>query len=329
MDAGRLVEVLRCSLAGEQPPPVGAGGARLAERHRVSGLLYHIGAAMGEADGRAAEAAWGRNVAGHLARQAAMGRVWPEGGPAPLLIKGADLAENLYDDPGARAANDVDALVPEPGFSAVAGALPREGRRPAPRYERYAREVPCAVGVVVDGVLIELHREVVPAHRARLSAAAMWSRGQAGAWGALDVRWPTPLDRLLVWLANAASDGFFLDLAGLYDLALVLRGLGGLDERPDWLGWRRHATAAGLRNPFDLALYRLSASGLWPGRLPVEARPAVRWADALLPPVLAGRVEPGRGRFQALKVWLCDGGRRVGVVWRGVATLARGGRPGP
>jgi hypothetical protein len=342
-----LVDALRCGLVGDRPPDLPPAAARLAARHRVLGLLYHIGARLGEPDAaaaeateaaeaaRAAEAAWSQNLAGHLARKAALARIWPahiwpEGGAAPLVIKGADLAENLYDDPGARAANDLDLLLPDPAFTALAAAfaaLPIADRRPPPRYERFARETPASIGLAVDGVLIELHRHVAPPHRLRLSTAALWSRGHPDRWGEVPVRWPSPLDRLLIWLANAASDAFHHDLAALYDLALILRALGGLEARPDWLGWRRHAASAGLGNAFDLAVHRLASSGLWPGRLPDRARPAVYWADRLLPSVFEGRSAPSPVRFQAVKLWLCDGAHRPGVLARAAATLARGEFP--
>lgn len=328
MEVHLLVDALRATLGGEPPPALPPGIAALAARHRVAGMLYHMGAPLSEPDAAAAEAAWSHNLAGHLARAAALARVWPKDAPPPLVIKGADLAENLYDDPGARAQNDLDLLLPEPQFTATAAALPATDRRPPPRAERFARELPLSIGLAVDDVLIELHRGVAPAHRIHLSSAALWSRGQPGRLGEVAVRWPTPLDRLLIWLANAASDAFHHDLGALYDLALILRDLGGLGERPEWLAWRRHAVTVGLRNPFDLALHRLATSGLWPARLPTRARTAVRLAERLLPSVFEGRVEPTQPRFQALKLWLCDGARRPGVLARAAATLARGERPG-
>lgn len=316
-----LVAALRCRLTGGPPPMLPDGVAALAARHRVCGTLYHIGPRLGEKDAAAVERAWSLNVAGHLARIAALRRVWPEQAPPPLVIKGADLAENLYDDPGARAANDLDLLLPDPGFAAVNAALPTSGRRPPPRYERFAGEAPIAVGIEVDGVLIELHRALLPGHRARLDDTGLYGRSVPGRLGERAVRFPTALDRLLIWLANAAKDALFVDLAGLLDLGLILKALGAL-ERPDWRGWRRAAVEVGLGRPFDLALLRLDRSGLWPGALPGSGRSA-RMADRLLPPVLGGRIEPSPIRFQALKLWLCDPARRPGVVLRGAASLAR------
>lgn len=316
-----LVAALRCRLTGERPPTLPDGVAALAARHRVCGTLYHIGPRLGEKDAAAAERAWNLHVAGHLARIAAFSRIWPRSAPPPLVIKGADLAEHLYDDPGARAANDLDLLLPGPSYDEAAAGLPRAGRRPPPRYERFAGEAPIALGVEVDGVLIELHRRLLPPHRARLPDAALYGRGVPGRLGDRAVRWPTARDRLSIWLANAAKDALFVDLAGLLDLGLILKALGGL-TRPDWVGWRRAAAAAGLGRPFDLALLRLQQSGLWPGALPA-AGPVTRVMARLLPPVLGGRVEPDPVRFQALKLWLCDPARRPGVALRGAATLAR------
>lgn len=320
MDPRLLVDALRCRLTGAPPPALPRGAADPATRHRVCGTLYHIGVGLGESDAAAAEAAWSRDVAGHLARIAALARIWPAGAPPPLVIKGADLAEHVYDDPGARAANDLDLLLPDPHFEAVAARLPG-ARRPPPRHERFAGEPPIAVGIAVDGVLIELHRHLLPPHRARLSAAGLYRRGLDGRLGDVPVRFPTPADRLLIWLGNAAKDALFVDLAGLLDLALILDRLGAR-ARPDWAGWRRSAAACGLVRPFDLGLWRLAQSGLWPGALPTPSA-EVRAMARLLPPVLAGRVEPPPARFQALKLWLCDPARRPAVVARGIATATR------
>lgn len=318
MDPRELVAALRCRLTGDRPPTLSQGVADLARRHRVFGTLYHIGIHLGEKDAADAEQAWARNVAGHLARLAALGRIWPDGAPPPLVIKGADLAENLYDDPGARAANDLDLLLPEPGYSATLGRISTVGRRPPPRYERFADETPCATGLEVDGLLIELHREVMPIHRTRLFGAALWDRGTPAEMGGVAVRVPAPFDRLLIWLANAGKDAFFVDLAALLDLGLILKAL----DEPDWAGWRARAARVGLGRPFDMALHRLGQSGLWPGTVP-RASASTRAMARLLPPVLAGRVEPHQPRFQALKLWLCDPAHRPGVVARGLSTVAR------
>lgn len=315
-----LVAALRCRLTGDRPPDLPDGVAAVAAKHRVRGTLYHIGPRLGEHDAAAIEHAWHLNVTGHLARIAALKEMWPAGAPPPMVIKGADLAEHLYRDPGARAANDLDLLLPDPHYGPLAAGLGGV-RRPAPRYERFTAEAPIAVGIEWQGVLIELHCRLTPAHRDRVDPADLYRRGVAVTLDGFAARAPSAEDRLWIWLANAAKDALHVDLGGLLDLALVLDDLGAL-ERPRWEEWRGGASARGLRRPFDLALHRLDLSGLWPAALPAPGR-RTRWVARHLPPIEAGRVEPDPLVFQALKLWLCDARRRPAMVARGAATLWR------
>lgn len=317
-----LVAALRCRLTGDRPPDLPDGVAALAARHRVCGTLYHIGPRLGEHDAAAVERAWNLNVAGHLARIAALARIWPAGGPPPMVIKGSDLAEHVYDDPGARAANDLDLLLPGPDFAAVAERLPRLGRRPPPRYERFAHEPPIAVGVEVDGVLVELHRSLTPGHRDRIDWPALYGRGVTGRLGELTVRVPRDTDRLSIWLANAAKDAMHVDLAGLLDLALILDRLGRAEGGLRWAAWAERARGRGLGRAWALARVRLGESGLWPGPVP-DGGPVARAVARRLPPIESGRVEPRPVVFQAVKLWLCDRRHRPALLARGLATGAR------
>ena len=64
----------------------------------------------------------------------------PPWAPPPMPIKGADLAESIFGDPGARAAVDLDLLLPDPYFAAVCAALARRaGRLTHPSYPRLPR----------------------------------------------------------------------------------------------------------------------------------------------------------------------------------------------
>lgn len=325
MDPQRLVDALRGRLVGDPPFALPDGAVALAARHRVDGTLYHIGVTLSEPERAAAEQAWTRSVAGHLARAAAFAQWWPDDAPPPLVIKGADLVENLYGDPGARAANDLDLLLPDAQYEAVVRRL-SGARRPPPRHERYAHEPPVATGFEVDGVLIELHRAVAPMHRAMLSPRGLYERSAPGRFGRRAVRYPDPRDRLVIWLANAGKDAFFLDLAALLDLTLICRAL-RLLERPRWSELRADMGLFGLARPMDMALLRLAESGLWPAPLPPVPR-ETHLAARLLPPVLEGRVEPFQPAFQALKLWLLFPYGRRQTIYRIVAGLARRARRG-
>ncbi|MCA9538061.1 MAG: nucleotidyltransferase family protein [Myxococcales bacterium] len=326
-EAAALVKACRDWLAGRALAPLPAGVVAFAEQHRLAGALHHLGAPMAAGDAALAERAWAQNLAGHLARVGALGRLWPVSAPPPLVFKGADIGERLFDDPGARAANDLDLLLPSPDFEAVDAALAGLRRRPAPRTERFAGEPPHAIGLATDDVLIELHREPQPPHRARLRAAEVYARAEAGRLGAVNVRWPTSRDRLLLWLTNQAKDAFHSDLAALLDLALILCALGG--EQAPLSVLRAEACEAGLGRSFDLGRVRLHQSGLWPWALPLPKRRSVWRVARALPDVHTGRREPNQARFQAIKLWLCAPAARFAVLLRGAATVMRGGRPGP
>jgi hypothetical protein len=322
MDAGPLVQILRAWLAGERPlPRPPAGIARVAERHRLTGTLYHIGAPLFEVDAAAASSAWTTNLAGHLHRMAALARAWPRHAPPPLVIKGADAAEHLFDDPGARRCSDLDLLLPDPDFEPVAaalGAAADEVREP--RSERFADDPPYERGFRFGPALIELHRHPQPPHRAGPCGRALWRRGQPARLGDVRARQPHPDDRLLLWLTNQAKQSFHGDLADLLDLALILRRM---PEPSRWTRARRLAEDAGLGRPLRLALVRLAQSGLWPDPLPALDDAAARLVNRALPHPVADPRPPTPVRFQALKLWLADDRARRAIAHRGLHTLFR------
>lgn len=313
-----IVRALRAWLDGQSPGRLPAGVADLAAPHRLRGTLYHIGAVLGDRDAQACESAWANNLARHLERAALLARIWPASAPPPLVYKGADLAENLFDDPGARACVDLDLILPAPHFDAAAAHL--AGRADAvtlPAYERHAAESPFAYGYRFGDLLIELHRDPQPLHRARLSGAAVWGRGNDGRLGRVAVRFPAPRDRALLWLSNQAKGAFYGSLADLLDLCLILRQTPGA-----WRDLRAAAQAVGLGRPLELAVVRLAASGLWSGHLP-PADPTAAWIARRLPSVLTAQVEPPQPTFQAIKWWLCDPAARWAMAQRAAGSWRR------
>ena len=255
-----LLRLLCAWLRGDPlPPETSAGAVTAALGHRLAGTLYHIGAPLREPDRNQFERIWAAQLAAHLSRAETVRRVWPSHLPPPMIFKGADLAEHLFDDPGARQALDVDLLLPAPAFHAAHRALAAhadEVRRP--RAERHPWESPHALGYVFDGSLIELHRDPVPPHRLRLDGVDLYARSRPGRLGEMAVRVPTPRDRVLLWLANLAKGAFFGDVADLLDGAILLRALG-----PDpTLG--PALSRAGLGTAWAVARHRLAAVGFGP-----------------------------------------------------------------
>lgn len=311
-----LVRTLRAWLQGSPMPALPEGIHVLAARHRLAGTLYHIGAPLSDFDTRHCEAAWNRNLAGHLARGAALAACWPPDAPPPLVFKGADLGEQIYGDPGARHASDLDVLVPAPQFERVTRSLEaRAGSGEPASYERFPGEPSYVLGFRIDGLLLEVHQAPQPLHRARLTADALWARALPGRLGDLPVRYPAPEDRVLLWLTNQAKGAFHGGLGGLLDFALLLRALPGGFETA-----RRAARGVGLGRPWQLALVRLRESGIWPHALPAVRDPRVHAIARLLPPVLAPSLYSNDATFQLVKLWLCDGRGRVGTLLRAVVS---------
>ncbi len=324
MNARPLASLLRAWLAGQRPlPPAPAGIAAVAQRHRLCATLYHIGAKLSEVDACAAKASWTNNVAAHLHRVAAVARVWPTWAPPPLVFKGADVGEHLFDDPGARRCSDLDLLLPEPHHTPVAAALAAHADEVrAPRYERLPGEADYETGFRFGPVLIELHRDPQPPHRAALSGRSVWRRGRPTRLGNFDALQPSRSDRLLLWLTNQAKQSFHGDLADLLDLALILRNL------PEgWTTARRLADEAGLGRPYRLALLRLHQSELWPGDLPAVTAADVQLMARRLPPPHADPRPTPWWRFQLVKWWLAEDEARRAIVRRGLTTArSRGPR---
>lgn len=305
-----LIRVLRAWLDGR---PLGARlppeAVEFAARHRLDGTLYHIGAKLGDHDAARCGAVWAAQLAAHLKRCETVARHWPPAVAPPLIFKGADLSENVYDDPGARQANDIDLLLPSPGFErahAALAAAASDVRRP--RAERLPWEPVHAFGYLIDGVLVELHRDPFPPHRGHLPGVAVYAAGQAASLGGLPVRAPSPAHRVLLWLGNAAKGAFDTDLAELLDLALLLRPVPpGVADRA--------AARAGLGRALLLARHRLAQAGLGPAVAPPP--PWLARTLRRLPPATAPRRQLVRAADRyAIKMALLTPGARWAALAR-------------
>ncbi|MBU0552330.1 nucleotidyltransferase family protein [Myxococcota bacterium] len=222
-----LAGFVAATLRGETPPPLPEGIAALAQAHRLAGLLHHHRAPLHPADAARCAEVWRRALWAHLRRLKTWRQVWPEAAPAPLLIKGADLAERLYQDPGARPANDLDLLVTPAAFEPLRAALSAQADEiRSARYERHPWERAYSLGFLFDGALIELHAGLLPPHRGGPSACGLWHRGEAARLQGRAIRYPTPVDRLLITLTNIAKDGGRMDLLSALELGLLLSASG-------------------------------------------------------------------------------------------------------
>ena len=326
VDAARLALILRAWRTARpdkiatyiDASPDAARLCALARQHRLGGLLHRILPDPAPTVAAALRADWHRNLAGHLQRAAVFDRVWPHSAPPPLVFKGADVAESLFADPGARASSDLDLLLPDPHFDEVAKHL---GARAdvilRPVFVRRCGDIPHELGFSFDSIVIELHREPQPAHRGRLRGRSIWQRGTPARLGAHLTRRPSPIDRVLLWLVGAVNQAFALDLADWLDLALLLDHLPRSNR---WSRLRAATTASGLRRPWILACHRLAATGLWPSTLPANgaltAGAVDRW---LLPHALSPPTAPDRIRGRIAKWWLLDRSARRAVLVRALA----------
>jgi hypothetical protein len=322
MESGNLRECLRAFTAGAPDlPPLDAAGWAQAQAHRLAATVYHMRAAGGHEERQIAYRTWANQAAAHLMRCACLARNWPTDGPAPLLIKGADLAEHVYRDPGARRMSDLDVLVPAEAFESVTRALRRRADAVhAPRGEGFPGDPPYELGFVFGDVTLEVHRALQPFHRGGPDPAALYRRSTPGMLEGLPIRVPGPMDRVLVWLTNQCKGSFQSDLADALDLALILRAL------PHPRPYRALATSArreGLERALALAVRRLGAAGIFPEALPALPDWDDRLVARLLPDIDTPALDQPAWQFQAIKLWLAPVGCRGAIVRRGAYTAVR------
>ena len=318
MTGNSLRRCLRNHLAGQPPlPTLDAAAVVLGEAHRLGGSLYHMGARVGHEDGARLRGIWAAQAAAHLRRVAVLRSVWPPDAPPPLVFKGGDLVENIYRDPGARRMSDLDLLLAPTDHAAVLARLtPLADATTLPRGERFAHEPPYEVALRFGDVTLELHRSPQPPHRGGPDAAGLLARSVAGSLDGLAVRYPHPLDRVLLWLVNMAKGSFHGDLSDYFDLASALQAL---SKPTPWTHLADRAATSGLSRPWRLACRQLATSEIWPGVLPEMGRWDDALAAALLPPLDVPPVHTPSWRFQGLKLWLADPPRRTGMIARALA----------
>jgi hypothetical protein len=264
---------------------------------------------------------WANQAAAHLTRVACLRRHWPAAAPPPLLIKGADLAEHIYRDPGARRMSDLDVLVPPEAFEPVVRALERAADATGtPRTERFPGDPPYERAFRFGAVTLEVHRALQPLHRGGPDPVALYARSTGESLDGWPIRAPSPLDRVLIWLTNQAKGSFQSDLADALDLALLLRALPS--PRP-FTALAGAASSAGLERALALAVRRLSETGIFPAPLPALPDWDDRLAAQLLPEVDRPALDLPTWRFQALKLWLAPPERRFGLLGRGLYTAGQ------
>ena len=275
------LQLIQAWLQGAPLPHLTSDVIKLMTLHQLGGLLSHIAPPMSASDAEICAQAWQKNALLHLKRLRILQKVWPNQAPEPMIFKGADYCEQLYRDPGIRACCDLDFLVPG-DFDALARHLEKfatEIRQP--QQMRFPGAPFDSLGFVIDGCLLELHRQIVPLPPHALRAEELWSRSQKHrVFEELCVRCPTPHDRLAIWLAHAAKDAFDLQLMKYIDFITILKQQ--TDDFTPMLE-RTHLSA-----PYLLALKRLQMLNLSSSSYPTPKRSVreqlqVQLAQKLLP----------------------------------------------
>lgn len=310
MSTHGLMNALRAWLAGRAVPPLSKAAVDLAFDNRLAGLLYHIQAPLSEFDRARTEARWTANLAAHLHRVQRLNSIWTDL-PPPLIYKGADLAEHIYDDPGARRAGDLDLIVPSTAYAkAIERLRPQAVDVRRSPHEALPGEPMAGIGFDFGAVLIEVHLDPQPRHRRRFDGDALYRRGSEGALGALQVRFPSAIDRVLICVTNQAKTGFCSDLADLLDLTLCLKALGS--GRASVL--RKAARTAELSGALELCLLRCARAGL-PTGFPPRPSFSCQILARTLPRALSNPV-PSRALQFGSRWWSLSSRARISTAWR-------------
>ena len=230
--------------------------------HGLRGLLYTLAPESPQAtpyqDDRL------RNIAHHLQIEQIMSQHWPSDIAAPVVMKGFDYTLNLYPEIGLRRANDIDLLISPQYFDEVCDTLARfMDIRNAPNENRFDHEAPSAVTFEFEDVTIDLHHTPIMNHQTRLNTDSIIAASQLGKIGQCDVLYPSPDDRLLLWLHNFSKNFQPINMHQLIDLALILKSLKLGTTKADWNPVFIEVHKHGLFSAFKLALSYLNASGIW------------------------------------------------------------------
>ena len=165
---------------------------------------------------------------------------------ALLTLKGAHLANCLYEEPGLRPMADLDVLVRAEETGRVRDALVAAGYRPSSAYgafsfSRHHHQLPLTKEGSVD---VEIHHDLVrPGAPFRIDCDGLWSRSdqsESGGWRFLHL---SPDDLLLHLCTHAVyDDKLRLGLAASCDIDVTVHVLG---EELDWTRLVRTANADG------------------------------------------------------------------------------------
>jgi hypothetical protein len=304
-----------CRLLSAQPeaeavslpePLPWASIVRLAQKNATTPLLYE--AALSQAlpvpqeqmevlrQAYYATAAMNARLLGELER--VLEHLSVSGVPA-IVLKGAALAETVYDSAALRPMADLDILVPRDGVIETARLLEPLGYRARPgppghsfEYEtRYSGEISLDRTAPAGGVMLDVHWHLLPHqwlhHATRLDVEALWRSAEPLTLGTVSALQLGPEDSLIHLCLHAGYGQGYAYLLNLLDIDCLVRAHSDLD----WARFIEWVRACQVRTPV--------CSGLGFAR------------DLLgtpVPDLVLNELRPGRLRYRTVER-LADPGR--------------------
>ncbi len=207
-----------------------------------------------------------------------------------FVLRGASLAETLYDTPAMRPQTDIDLLVREADAEAALEAAVGLGFRPLPGHPRLLLRD--------DGALLDLHTDPLDADRIRawerltpLRADDFFACARPGRLAG-EPALLAPPDLLLPYLCFHAMKHSFERLIWLWDIALLVRRV---DAAGEWDAVLARARGLRLERPcfYALAWVRAHLGAPVPEACLAALRPRMDWRErALFSRVMAHEVVP-------------------------------------
>jgi hypothetical protein len=172
----------------------------------------------------------------------------------PIVLKGAALALEHYEDPGERWFVDLDILVPREHLDEACSRLEKCGYRPfwgtqdASFYEQYHFH---RVFLGPQGSCVEIHWDLVaPESSYGFDLDGLFGRALTAKLGRHEVRLASTVDQILHGVYQNLADGF-LDLRRVMDMGLLMHKL----SESDWLYLVKEARRAKMESAFYIWLH--------------------------------------------------------------------------
>jgi hypothetical protein len=237
-DFGPAALLLECLSAGREPTTDWKEVVDVAVREHVAPLLFRRLKESG-AQARVPETAWRRLRLAYFTSSDRNTRLFREirtvleslrGSGIPVIVlKGACLAEAVYEDPALRPMCDVDLLVPRAELARAEAVLLRAAAVPREAGRAKARHVP---PVLVRDLAVEIHWTIAdPAGPVRVDPAGLWDRARPARVAGADALSLSPEDLLLHLCLHFCCQNGCVGLRHLCDIAETIRRFHG---EMDW-----------------------------------------------------------------------------------------------